>query len=161
MPLLVLKRTMGWYYFPGMKDLVSKLSARSKWVGNLTKNLWAQSAVKTIDGPLKVFAAAIKNRWQKWERKLKMHQGPRLEFALQVRCEQIYIWKCYNLQHGSNWRARNGKINILLPIQSKLVSQSLFVRGNHSPIQKVFHQHSKIFQLKDLFPQIVLFQMKF
>ena len=93
-----------------------------------------------------------------------MHQGPRLEFALQVRCEQIYIRKCYNLQHGSNWRARNGKINILRPIQSKSVFQSLFVCGNHewlNYIQNIIDQHSTIIQLKDLFAQIVLFQMKF
>ena len=50
MPLLVLKCTMGWYYFPGMKDLANYQSQSSiesarpnlpeaSVLGNLTKNL--------------------------------------------------------------------------------------------------------------------------
>ena len=142
-----------------------------RWWVHLVSSLRAaricegQSAVKTIDGPLKVFAAAIKNRWEKWERKLKMQQGPRLELAWSD-VSTFISWDGFNVQHGSNRSARNGKINILRPIRSKLVFQSLFLCGYHSTMndwitfRKIWPALKNI-PLKDLFPQIVLFQMKF
>ena len=133
MPLSVFKHTMEWYHIFGMKG------HQYTWLAISEQHRISeqQSAVQTIDGPLKVFASTTHT---KMGTQAENAPGPNIRIFL-VRCQKTFIsWNVPMFNMGVIWAPEMVKsILYVHPLESNPNWSfnhylNVVICGNHSPM---------------------------